>query len=387
MSFLELDLRSSILDYLKIKNIVEATDIQKRAIPLLLNKGHYMIQGVTGIGKTYAYLLPLFENLKRLEGDEKRKKASPRAIILIPTRELAQQIFFIAKELSHFAKLKIRKLVGGDQGKSLNTLLRSEIDILITTPDRCFRSLKNGELKKTSLTHFILDEADQLLDTSFQVTIAGLMGLLHEHCEQVVMVSATHSSEFIKQREEYFLNKKFQIIEGKGRRTLYHRVKTIDIDVEEKDKLLLLKEFIEKYGKYNGIIFTANKKRTEDVYEKICTYREHKIFFIHKDLPVKERKLILRQFIGAGGVIISTDVLARGIDIDHLRWVLNFDLPSRSDYYLHRVGRVGRNQKSGEIFNFRTPFDEERIVSINGHLKNQERHDLQLKSTFQRIKE
>jgi ATP-dependent RNA helicase DeaD len=142
-----------------------------------------------------------------------------------------------------------------------------------------------------------------------------------------------------------------------------------------------VKGLVKKQNKRNGLIFTGNKSRAQKVYQVLKDDQHKKLFLIHKDLEIKERKKMLDDFKKSGGVIIATDIMARGVDISHLQWVLNFDIPSAPDYYLHRCGRVGRAGRAGDVFNFVTSKDALRQKNINIALMQQGRTDLKIPST------
>lgn len=368
-----------LLKYLRDSKITVPTNIQSFAIPNLVGDGNFLVQGKTGSGKTLTYLIPVISKLK--DAEEKgggHPVADPKAIILVPTRELAVQVFKLAKEISHYAKLRIRKLVGGDKGTTLFNLYNSEMDILVATPDRLLRALKNKEIKKECLKYLVLDEADQLLESSFRKTVSELVGQYKGQDSQVFLISATKPINFEDCFVEYFPDKKFKTL-GQGEENLLnHEVKTYNIELEEKNKFIIVEEFIKRQTPKNGIIFTGNRTRAGKVFETLKAMNLPKVYLIHKEMEKKERAAALATFEKKGGVIVSTDILARGIDIPHLNWVLNFDIPSQAEYYLHRSGRVGRAGRFGEVYNFITPKDRFRRENINKELLSQNRNDLKL---------
>ncbi|MBT3583648.1 MAG: DEAD/DEAH box helicase, partial [Halobacteriovoraceae bacterium] len=183
---------TGLLKYLNTVSISQPTQVQKDCIPKLLGRGNFTVLGRTGSGKTLGFLLPVIDRLKATEKEvTDLKPGCPRAVIIAPTRELALQIFGIAKDISHYSKLRIRKLVGGDKGRTLDNLFSSQMDILVTTPDRCQRAFKNKELRPDSLKYLVLDEADQLLENSFKKTMAEVTELLQNRGRQVFLVSAS----------------------------------------------------------------------------------------------------------------------------------------------------------------------------------------------------
>ena len=371
---------NQLLEYVRNKEFGSPTSIQAKAIPALMKDGHYQVHGKTGSGKTLAYLIPVIAKIKKLEAENHvEKEGEPKAVILLPTRELAMQVYSIAKDLSHYAKLRIRKVLGGDKGKSLQNVFRSKIDILITTPDRCLRAFNNKELSPANLRYFIFDEADQLLEPSFKTIVGEIAKKLTKPHMKIYLVSASKPLDFDKIVGEFFPEKKFTTI-GKGEENvLNHKVDTYNLSVEEDDKFLFVNQFIKKQGKRNGLIFMGNKARSKRLFEQVKQqFGNKKIFLLHKDLEAKERTAVVKDFRKSGGILVATDIFSRGIDIPHLQWVLNFDLPSEADYYLHRSGRVGRAGRPGDVFNFITSRDTKRQKNINAILGNQGRSDLRI---------
>jgi superfamily II DNA/RNA helicase len=366
--------------FLESQGFKKPTQVQGDCIPALLADENISVQGRTGSGKTLGYLLPIIQKLKDNEGlSSEEKAASPKVLIILPTRELALQVFSISKSISHFAKMRVRKLVGGDKGTKLATLFKSQIDILITTPDRCLRAFKGKELSTNSLKHLIMDEADQLLELSFKKTVSEMIPLLMNNEPQVILVSASRPENFAEIIAEYFPSKKFLTI-GKGEENiLNHKVKTYNISLEDADKFIYVSSFIKKQNFENGLIFTGNKARAKKVFNDMTLAGHKKLFLLHKDLEVLDRVKTVEKFRQTGGTLIATDIFARGIDIDHLKWVLNFDLPSEPDYYLHRSGRVGRAGRAGDVFNFVTSKDKNRLKRINQTLIVQGRQDLSIR--------
>jgi len=371
----------NLLDYLSSVSFKRPTQVQNDCIPKLLGKGDFTVQGRTGSGKTLGYLLPIIEKLKEREQENAEDLvACPKTIILLPTRELALQIFGVAKGVSHFAKLRIRKLVGGDKGRSLNSLYNSQIDILVTTPDRCLRAFKNKELSADSMNYLVFDEADQLLEPSFKKTVWEIAKTVSNPDMQVFLISASRPVDFPTIIEESFPGRKFEVI-GKGEENvLNHKVSTYNLSLENDDKFIYVKSFVKKQNKRNGLIFAGNKARAQKVYEILEETGQEKLFVLHKDLDIKERVAVVDKFRKNGGTLVATDIFARGIDITHLQWVLNFDIPSEADYYLHRSGRVGRAGRSGDVFNFITSKDGHRQRRINEELLIQGRSDLKIPS-------
>jgi superfamily II DNA/RNA helicase len=377
--FADIITNTDLLAYLASVFISVPTPIQVDCIPKLMGPGHFTVQSHTGTGKTLGYLLPLVSQLKASESkDDVRINGSPRAVIVAPTRELASQIFSVVKEISHHAKLRVRKLVGGDKGKSLKSMFSMPMDILVTTPDRCLRSLKNKELSKASLKYLILDEADHLLEPSFKSIMQQMAFELQDTDFQLFLVSATRPAQFTETIQSFFPALTLQAIDATQGNTAEMRIDIFNLAVEEKEKFLYVKDFLRQQKHRNGVIFTGSKLRAQRLSEELLAAGQKHMFLLHKDLEIKERAEVIANFRKIGGVLIATDIFARGIDIPHLQWVLNFDLPSEPYYYLHRNGRVGRLDREGDVYNFITSKDAERIERINKALVTQGRTDLKI---------
>lgn len=365
-----------LLRYLESVSFTEPTPVQAESIPKLMGPGHFMVQSHTGTGKTLSYLLPLVSQLKATENKGAVAiSGSPKAVIVAPTRELAGQIFTIVKAMSHYAKLRVRKLVGGDKGKSLKTLFSMPMDILVTTPERCLRSLKNGELSTASLKYLILDEADHLLEPSFKAIMQQMAQLLYNTDFQLILVSATRPAQFDDTIASFFPAFTLQAIGGATENTGDKRFSIYNLSIEEKDKFAAAKDFIRQQRHRNGVIFTGSKARAQRLADEQASTGQQ-LFLLHKDLDIEQRVEVSDSFRAQGGILIATDIFARGIDVPHLNWVLNFDLPSEPYYYLHRSGRVGRSGAEGDVYNFITSRDAFRVERINQALITQGRTDL-----------
>lgn len=377
--FADIITNTDLLNYLSSVSITVPTAVQSTCIPQLMGPGHFTVQSHTGTGKTLAYLLPLVSQLKATENKEAPQiNGSPRAVIVAPTRELADQIFSVVKDISHYAKLRVRKLVGGDKGKSLKSMFSMPIDILVTTPDRCLRSLKNKELAKTNLKYLVLDEADHLLEPSFKSIMQQMASELNNTHFQLFLVSATRPTKFTETIQSFFPAFTLQALGGTQGSTAEMGIEIFNMSVEEKDKFVYIKDFVRQQKHRNGVIFTGSKARAQHLAEELLATGQKKMFLLHKDLEIKDRAEVIDSFRKKGGILIATDIFARGIDIPHLQWVLNFDMPSEPYYYLHRNGRVGRSGREGDVYNFITSKDDDRLERINKALVTQGRTDLKI---------
>ena len=384
--FAEIITNTDLLTYLDSVAISTPTQVQSDCIPKLMGDGHFIVQSHTGTGKTLGYLLPLISRLKALENEEETlMKGSPKAVIVAPTRELANQVFAVLKAISHYAKLRVRKLVGGDKGKSLKSMFAMPMDVLVITPDRCLRSFQNKELSSASLKYLILDEADQLLEPSFKTIMQQIANALRLVDFQLFLVSATRPAHFTDTINAFFPGFTLQNVGDAEDNAFDTRFKIFNMYLEESHKFSYVKDFLRKQKHRNGVIFTGSKARAKRLAEELLATEHQRVFLLHKDLEIEERVTVIEGFRKKGGILIATDIFARGIDIPHLQWVLNFDLPSEPYYYLHRSGRVGRSGREGDVYNFITSKDTERLERINQALTTQGRSDLRIVTNTKRL--
>lgn len=357
--------RPDILEYLFEKKIKSLTEIQEKSAPVLLASQSIFASAPTGSGKTLAFALPIITKFKN---DEKKlvNRKGPYALVLAPTRELANQISKVFKEVAHHAKLKVRLISGGDQGKSARDLKRDIPDIVIAVPGRALSAFKRKELDLSSLHFLVMDEADQLLDLGFSKDLEAIYTTLEKENLTLALFSATMPERLIEFKEKLFKETSFfELLLGRDSK-LTPRVETFNISLRDEEKPSMVEAFIKKEGKGRGIIFLNRKEDAAKLYESIKERLRFVNFsLLHGEVEGIARKKAYHEFKENGGILICTDIAARGIDIDGLSWVLNYDLPFSAVYYIHRAGRTARMGKSGRVFNFMTPKDDNIIKRIN----------------------
>ncbi len=363
-----------IHNFLKENKLTKPTDVQAKIIPELIRGKSLDIVAPTGSGKTYSFLLPLSELLKEDEENhfDDIKKGEPRAVILVPTRELSLQINTVMKSISHHVKLRIRHLVGGEEGKKTHALGRQFVDVLVSTPGRLSSALKKKEISLKNTKYFIIDEADQLLEMGFQKELEVIYGACDKDLVHVGLFSATRPPLFEEWRGKIFQDHLFHFIELNGLNRLHTHIKSFNIYLSVNERPLMLQTFIKDQAKGKGVIFVNQQDTIKELYALLSEKFPHLNFIcLHGELEPKERKKVYDQFINKKAILIATDIVARGLDVEDLRWVLNYDLPFEAVYYVHRAGRVGRGGKEGEVYNFVTPRDMKIVGRINNAIKNQ----------------
>lgn len=363
-----------IHNYLEEVEFLKPTDVQAKVIPDFIGGKSLDIVAPTGSGKTLSYLLPVAEILKEDEevNSKEIKKGSPRAIILSPTRELSNQIFGIMKEISHHAKLRVRHMVGGVEGSKTSVIGRQFVDVVVSTPGRLSSAVKKKEINLKNVKYLVIDEADQLLEMGFQKDLETIYQAMDKDLVHTALFSATRPEAFTEWRGKIFGEHLFHFVDVKGLNKLHTHIRSFNVYLSEKERPQMLLTFIKDQVKGKGVIFVNQQDTVKVLQEHLAKAFPHIVFYtLHGEMEPKERKKIFEQFTAKKSILIATDIVARGMDVDDLRWVLNYDLPFEAVYYVHRAGRVGRSGKEGDVYNFVTPRDMKIVGRINMAIKSQ----------------
>ena len=327
------------LDYAKIIN---PTPIQNKIIPLIIRKSDVLGVAQTGTGKTAAYILPLLHNITKHSTEYKKK--SCKSIVIVPTRELAIQVFENLRIFSKFLSLRTCLIVGGVKpGPQLKSLLKG-VDVLVGTPGRIMDHMNTKGLIISRTNTIILDEADQLMDLGFLPVIKKITNNLPKK-RQTILITATMFAnvkdlalKFLHDHEEINLSPKALPVS---------KIRQKTIRVTNSDKLVNLKSIIDREKIFHAIIFTRTKKRADNLAKNLCKSK-FKATAIHGDKRQSQRIRILNDFKNSKlNFLIATDVAARGLDIHDIMFVINYDLPTQPEIYVHRIGRTARAGKEG----------------------------------------
>lgn len=376
--FKDFGLLSDIEAFLKEASLKKPTEVQEKAIGPFLKGESLSVLAQTGSGKTLSYILPVFHLLKENDDDIPMDDqfGAPRAIILTPTRELNQQVFKVCKSVAHTAKLRIRQLVGGDKGKRSRRLQEEAFDVLVCSPARLLSALERKEILPKLLEVFVLDEADQLLDMGFTKDIKKIISMIHQKnkapLKQVALFSATWPAQYENFVEDVFHGISFKSIVCQGGVQLKRNIETFNIYLPQKEKGKLLEEFISKEAKGSGIIFVNKKEEVAKVAEVLKrSFPNRAVNEIHGNQKPSERKAAMDGFLKKKGLLVASDIAARGLDVENLGWILNYDLPFEAVYYIHRCGRTGRAGRLGRVYNFVTSADIKLMGRINEAILSQ----------------
>lgn len=350
MRFDELILDNSLIDAISYMGFTDATEIQEHAIPLILKKSDLMACAQTGTGKTAAFVIPLLSLLR--QGNQ--TASGVKSLIVVPTRELAVQIDREIQGIAYFLDLTSIAIYGGGDGAGWDTerrALTDGIDVVVATPGRLLSHLKLGSVNFKNFSHFILDEADKMLDMGFYEDIVKISTFLPEK-RQTLMFSATMPPK-IRQLARKLLNKPEEInfnlskpAEGVDQRVY---------PVLEKHKMPLIKHILLQSEYERVLIFTSTKLQVRDLVRALKG-EKLEVSGVSSDLEQKDREEILRQFkAGRLRVLVATDVLSRGIDIKNIHLIINYSVPNDAEDYVHRVGRTARADKTGVAVTMVTP--------------------------------
>lgn len=355
MSFRELGLHSAFADRCERLGYKEPTPIQKQAIPVVLRGGDVIACAETGTGKTAAFLLPILnQQVKHLN------RKGLRVLILSPTRELTTQIdaacrSFLPKGITCAA------IIGGTGYPKQIKALKDGVNILICTPGRLLDFMEQGLVNFKALETLILDEADRMLDMGFLPAIRRIVKAIPEK-RQTLFFSATMAGEI--EQIAMSIVKEPTFIEVSKRGTAAVTVDQKAYPVAQQHKLPLLLELLEKEDFERVLVFTRTKRGADRI-AHILEKRDHRSNRIHGDRSQSQRESALRNFkAGKTRILVATDVAARGIDIDSVSHVINYDIPVVPEDYVHRIGRKGRAGNTGRAITLFTTAEEHSMKAI-----------------------
>jgi ATP-dependent RNA helicase RhlE len=348
MTFNDLKLYNNIQQALEEEGYSNPTPIQEQAIPEILLGQDLVACAQTGTGKTGAFAIPILNLIHRIVGSAKKAKHI-RTLVVTPTRELAIQIDESFKTYGKYTNVKSLVIFGGvNQVPQVNEL-KMGIDVLIATPGRLLDLHKQGYIDLDHLHHLVLDEADQMLDMGFINDVKKIIKLTPDN-RQTLLFSATMPLA-IRELADTFLTKPKYISVTPVSSTAENVSQKVYF-VNKDDKRLLLKQLIIEESLSNALVFTRTKHGADNIV-KVLKKASIKAEAIHGDKSQNARQRVLEQFKNKEiDILVATDIAARGIDIEQLPFVINFDIPNISETYVHRIGRTGRAGNSGLAISF-----------------------------------
>lgn len=344
--FSDLGLSKHILDLLEQNGFSEPTEIQRETIPLILGKHDIMASAQTGSGKTAAFALPVIENLQRTaHGGVK----NPRALVLVPTRELALQVQEQFYRFSKGSRFRSAAIYGGTGYHRQTSDLRRGVDVVVATPGRLFDHMAQGTIDISMVEILILDEADRMLDMGFMPQVRKIVAQIPRK-RQTLMFSATIDRRVEELAKQYLHNPATVRVNTRQIEPTDIEQRIIHVSEIGKDAMLL--ELIKQTEMESVLVFTRTRRKASKVRSRL---RASNVSAeeIHSDISQNQRERTLKRYRnGEFSVLVATDIAARGLDIPSISHVVNYDLPETAADYVHRIGRTGRAGKSGVALSF-----------------------------------
>lgn len=355
MNFTELGLQTALARRCESLGYSEPTPIQKGAIPVVLSGSDLIGCAETGTGKTAAFLLPVIQRMAE------SARPGVRVLVLAPTRELVSQIEMSYGQLAPKKSPLCVSIIGGASMQQQREALRRGVGVVVATPGRLLDHIERGSVNLSQVEVLVLDEADRMLDMGFLPAIRRVLAKLPTQ-RQTLLFSATMSPAIEEIARKAMRAPQIVEVNKRGRAASTVEQQAYPVATESKTALLL--DLLERERFERVLVFTRTRRGAERL-SHILGAREHKVNRIHADRTQPQREAALRGFKdGRTRVLIATDIAARGIDVDSISHVINYDVPAAAEDYVHRIGRTGRAGKPGRAITLVTPVDESSMRAI-----------------------
>jgi ATP-dependent RNA helicase RhlE len=369
MLFNQLGLSAELLRAVERQGYREATPIQREAIPHILEGRDILASAQTGTGKTAGFTLPLLQRLKNTKPGKRRV----RALILVPTRELAAQVSESVRNYGHHLPLRSMQIFGGVSIRPQITQLREGVDIVVATPGRLLDHAQQGTIDLSAIEILVLDEADRMLDMGFIRDIRKIIKLIPRE-RQNLLFSATFSKE-IRSLAASLLNNPAEV-QVAPRNTTVEKVSQLVHPVDKRRKRELLSHRIGRENWRQVLVFTRTKHGANRLAQQLCDDGLHAVA-IHGNKSQGARTKALKDFkLGKVRILVATDVAARGLDIEKLPHVVNYELPNVPEDYLHRIGRTARAGQDGHAVSLVCVDEQKLLHDIERLLKSEIRKEI-----------
>jgi ATP-dependent RNA helicase RhlE len=350
MNFSQLGLTAALVRICESLGYSEPTPIQQQAIPVVLSGSDLIGCAETGTGKTAAFLLPIIQRM------EATMRPGVRLLVLAPTRELASQIEASYRQLAPKKSPRCACLIGGSAMHRQTESLRRGAGVVIATPGRLLDHVERGTIDLSQVEALVLDEADRMLDMGFLPAIRRVLAKLPVK-RQTLLFSATMSPAIEKLARSTMNQPKLVEISQRGRAAMTVEQTVYPVAMESKTALLL--DLLESTTPLERVLVFTRTRRGAERLSHILEAREHKVNRIHADRTQPQREAALRGFKeGSTRVLVATDIASRGLDVDSVSHVINYDVPAAPEDYVHRIGRTGRAGKTGRAITLMTPAEE-----------------------------
>ncbi|WP_409254120.1 DEAD/DEAH box helicase [Bacillus sp. SCS-153A] len=358
-NFSSLGISEAVIERLQKHNVTTPTPIQEKAIPAVMQLQDVIAQAQTGTGKTLAFILPIIEKFNY-------EQKTIQALIVTPTRELALQITEeVRKLIRHMEGISVLPVYGGqDVEKQLNKL-RKNVGIVVGTPGRILDHIGRGTIDLSDLNTLVLDEADQMLHIGFLKEVEMIIRETPKS-RQTLLFSATMPDEIKVLAKKHMKNPQYLSVERKQGPA--KSVEQLAVFVNDRAKQSTLIEMLKEYQPYLAVIFCRTKRRVTKLYEALASHG-FMCDELHGDLSQAKREKVMKRFRDSEfQLLIATDVAARGLDVEGVTHVFNYDIPEDADSYVHRIGRTGRAGEKGLAVTFYSPAQKDQLNEIEKEL-------------------
>lgn len=361
--FTDLDLLPSLQATLAEKNLVTPTEIQDRAIPALLEERSVVGVSETGSGKTLAYVLPILHMLKSMENRGLRinLEGMPRACVVVPTRELGEQVTRVFKPFTHTTRLRVRSILGGTTLEIAKRNIQGPFEILVATPGRLVKLLDRGLINLSDVRTLVFDEADQMLDQGFLPDANRIVSACPP-VRQLALFSATVSPPVQELMNQLFSDA--EVIRSKGSHQLVPTLTTRNLTVLNGKRFPLLETVLNEAIQGGTLIFTNTREQCDKLAQELLKNGRGCAIYRGEMDKVERRKNLKAFRDGKVNLLISTDLASRGLDVDHVGRVINYHMPQDMENYIHRVGRTARAGREGLVLNFVTERDQPLLTQL-----------------------
>ncbi|GAA4970788.1 DEAD/DEAH box helicase [Algibacter aquimarinus] len=361
--FKDLNLNTPLFNALDDLGYTTPTPIQEQAFNVVASGKDVVGIAQTGTGKTFAYMLPILKNLKYSTQD------NPRVLVLVPTRELVVQVVDEIEKLSKYINNRVLGVYGGTNINTQKQAVAQGLDIIVATPGRLYDLAVSRVLQLKSIQKLVIDEVDVMLDLGFRHQLINIFDILPQR-RQNIMFSATMTQDVDLLINDFFKSPERVSIAVSGTpldNISQHRYHVPNFYT----KVNLLVHLLNDTEQYNKVlIFVAFKRMADRLFNKLDEFFKEELCVIHSNKTQNYRLRSIEQFRnGENRILIATDVMARGLDIDNVSHVINFDTPDFPENYMHRIGRTGRAERKGEALVFSTEKEQEAIANIEGLMK------------------
>lgn len=355
-SFSEFQLLASLKASLDEMGFKTPTEIQNRSIPLLMAGKSLVGLAETGSGKTLAFALPILHAVKSLENDGNavKQKARPRAAIIVPTRDLGEQVTKALKPFTHTTRVRVRSVLGGAAMEMARRNVQAPFEILVATPGRLIQLMDIKQIDLSDVRTLVFDEADQMLDAGF-LNDANRIADACQPGRQMALFSATISSSIQELITQLFADA--EMIRSQGSHRTVATLQTKNLNVIDGKRMPVLEKILAKPVEGGTLIFTNTRDQCDKLSDLLA--KSGKACLVYRgEMDKIERRNNLKAFRdGEVKILVATDLGARGLDVEHVSQVVNYHLPKEMENYLHRVGRTARAGREGTVFNLVTERD------------------------------